>query len=68
MKCKDYIFELTSGRLEEGGWWLQTQARTHRLLCVRCRAFTHNDQALRDALKARSTQLQDDLQPMDRNA
>lgn len=65
MKCRDYIFELTSGRLEEGGWWMQTQARTHRLLCVRCRAFTRNDQALRDALQARRVQLQEALEPSD---
>lgn len=46
MNCKDYIFKLTSGQLEEAGWLVRTQAAQHRMICRRCRAFTRNDQAL----------------------
>lgn len=58
--CRDYIFLLTSGQLEDAGWDLKLRATHHRLACRHCRAFTHNDVALDrilDAQKARTETL-----------
>lgn len=49
MKCKQYIFLLTSGQLKEAPAGLRLEAATHRLLCRYCRTFTRNDARL-DAL------------------
>jgi hypothetical protein len=46
MKCKEYIFKLTSGQLEEADLLVRLQAVQHRLTCRHCRAFTRNDQRL----------------------
>ena len=46
MKCKQYIFQLTSGQLADAPLGVNLEARLHRLQCRHCRAFTHNDQAL----------------------
>lgn len=58
MKCREYIFMLTSGRLQEAPAALRMEAGLHRLMCRRCRAFTCNDHRLdgmlddyREALK-----------------
>lgn len=52
MKCKEYIFKLTSGQLAEAGRIERLQAFQHRLICRRCRAFTRNDAKLDAALDA----------------
>jgi hypothetical protein len=44
--CREYIFLLTSGQLDDARWDLKLRATQHRLSCRRCRAFTHNDEAL----------------------
>lgn len=46
MKCREYIFRLTSGQLEAAGLLERLEATAHRLSCRHCRAFTRNDQAL----------------------
>lgn len=46
MKCQAYIFQLTSGQLEQASWTTQLQAAQHRLMCRHCRAFTRNDAQL----------------------
>lgn len=46
MKCRDYIFLLTSDQLQQSGKALTLQAGLHRLMCRHCRAFTHNDRQL----------------------
>lgn len=58
MKCKQYIFLLTSGQLKDAPPGLRFEAAAHRLLCRYCRAFTRNDARLdgllddyREALK-----------------
>lgn len=67
--CRDYVFLLTSGQLDEARWDLKLRATHHRLVCRRCRAFTHNDAALDrifDEHKARTetlTQLVPDEPP-----
>jgi hypothetical protein len=67
--CREYIFLLTSGQLEEARWDLKLRATQHRLSCRRCRAFTRNDEALERILgehKARTetlTQLVKDEPP-----
>lgn len=58
MKCRDYIFQLTSGQLENAGTATQMAAWQHRMVCFRCRAFTRNDRALQDMLKAYGEHLQ----------
>ncbi len=58
MKCRDYIFQLTSGQLEEAGTATQMAAWQHRMICFRCRAFTRNDRALQDMLKGYGEHLQ----------
>lgn len=51
LTCKEYIFDLTSGRAAEATGWARLQAAQHRLMCRRCRAFTRNDGRLDDILK-----------------
>lgn len=60
MKCQTYIFQLTSGQLDNAGWLPRLQAAQHRLICHRCRAFTRNDALLESILqhyRAELTQL-----------
>lgn len=53
--CREYIFLLTSGQLEDAAWDMKLRATQHRLSCRRCRAFTHNDAALDRILAERKT-------------
>lgn len=46
MKCREYVFLLTSGRLKEAPAALRLEAGMHRLLCRYCRAFARNDHRL----------------------
>ena len=46
MKCKEYIFKLTSGQFDDADLMTRLQASQHRLICRRCRAFTRNDSKL----------------------
>lgn len=46
MKCKEYIFKLSSGQLAEAGMLDRLKAAEHRLRCRHCRAFTRNDAML----------------------
>jgi hypothetical protein len=50
MKCREYIFKLTSGQLEEADLLVRLKATQHRLSCRNCRAFTRNDKRLDDML------------------
>jgi hypothetical protein len=52
MTCKEYIFKLTSGQLDDAGLIERFWARQHRLMCRRCRAFTTNDEKLGVAVRA----------------
>ncbi|HET6789655.1 MAG TPA: hypothetical protein VFW84_04530 [Aquabacterium sp.] len=57
LTCKDYIFKLTSGQLEEAGTVERLWAVQHRMVCRHCRAFTRNDQRLDDIMQAYKEQL-----------
>lgn len=46
MNCKQYVFSLTSGQLDEAPTRVRMEARVHRWMCPYCRAFTRNDTAL----------------------
>ncbi len=50
MTCKEYIFKLTSGQLEQAPLALRLEAGLHRALCRYCRTFTRNDARLDQAL------------------
>ena len=58
MKCKEYIFRLTSGQLENAGAMERFWATQHRLMCRSCRAFSANDARLSKALAAYRDHLQ----------
>lgn len=46
MKCREYIFKLTSGQLRDAPLGLRTEAALHRTVCKYCRTFTRNDAVL----------------------
>jgi hypothetical protein len=50
MSCKEYIFRLTSGQLAQATGMQRFWAAQHRLMCRRCRAFTHNDRRLTELM------------------
>ena len=43
MKCKRFVFTLTSGQLANAGFVDKLQSKLHYLICPYCRAFKHND-------------------------
>ena len=51
MKCKEYVFKLTSGQLDGAPLDERLQAKLHIAICKYCRAFTRNDAKL-DAMLA----------------
>ena len=46
MKCREYIFKLTSGQLRDAPLALRTEVAMHRMICKYCRTFTRNDATL----------------------
>jgi len=46
MTCREYIFMLSSGQLDDASKGLKMQAAAHRMICKRCRTFTRNDRTL----------------------
>ena len=63
MSCKQYLFVLTSGQLEDAGWLTRAQAGQHRLMCKRCRTFTRNDAMLDQLTTAWRDRLLDPNRP-----
>lgn len=59
MNCKEYIFKLTSGQLEDAGRLERFWGAQHRLMCRRCRAFSANNDQLSDILKGYKEKLTD---------
>ncbi|MCS4293786.1 hypothetical protein M2375_002018 [Comamonas sp. BIGb0152] len=68
MKCRDYIFQLTSGQLEDAGTATKIAAWQHRMVCFRCRAFSRNDQALQGLLKGYNDHIQTPQAPASKPA
>lgn len=65
MNCKQYVFSLTSGQLDEASTRVRLEARVHRWMCPYCRAFTRNDAVLStvlDQYKQRGQMLSDPTQ------
>ena len=52
MKCREYVFKLTSGQLAHATGFERFLALQHRMMCGRCRAFTKNDAHLDRILKS----------------
>lgn len=50
MRCKEYIFLLSSGQLAEAPLGVRWAGARHRLVCSHCRAFTANDRVLSEVL------------------
>lgn len=50
MRCKEYVFLVSSGQLAEAPLGTRLAGGAHRLMCRHCRAFTANDQALSEVL------------------
>lgn len=46
MRCREYIFLLTSEQLTGAALPTRLSAGYHRLICRRCKAFTANDARL----------------------
>jgi hypothetical protein len=51
MKCREYIYRLTSGQLAQAGLVEKFWAAQHRMICKRCSAFTRNDARLSDIVQ-----------------
>ncbi len=66
MKCRQYIFLLTSDQLEQARAIQSIQAQWHRLLCRHCRQFTRNDRfLLKELAQQRETEM-NALRPPDK--
>ena len=66
MKCRQYVFMLSSGQLDEADWLTRIQAGQHRMMCRHCRAFSRNDQALDDIVTGYRDRLINDDDPPER--
>ena len=58
MKCREYIFKLTSGQLQNAPKALRLEAAMHRMMCKYCRTFTRNDAKLDSVLAGYRQSLQ----------
>ena len=58
MKCREYIFKLTSGQLQNAPKALRLEAAMHRMMCKYCRTFTRNDATLDNVLAGYRESLQ----------
>ncbi len=67
MKCREYIFLLTSDQLTQAKGPKALSARLHRFMCRHCRAFTHNDQRLLNVLARQHETHVQDLNPPGRS-
>lgn len=63
MKCKEYVFKLTSGQLDDAPANERLQAKFHLMICKYCRAFTRNDAKLGTVLEGFKNHLFNDRDP-----
>lgn len=62
MKCREYVFLLTSGQLAQRGNPLQRSiAAAHWVSCPSCRRFTHNDRTLSRVVRVQKQKWLDDF-------
>ena len=66
MKCREYIFLLTSDQLTQASYPKALDAGLHRWVCRRCRQFTHNDELLLKLLALQREAEQQQLSPPDK--
>ncbi|WP_375211954.1 hypothetical protein [Aquabacterium sp.] len=59
MRCKEYVFLLSSGQLAEAPLGTRLAGAAHRLMCRHCRAFTANDRALSAVLAQHAERVQE---------
>lgn len=52
MKCREYIFLISSGKIGEASVGVRLDAGMHRLMCKACRSFSHNNKQLDKMLAA----------------
>lgn len=50
MRCKEYVFLVSSGQLDDAPLATRLAGGAHRLMCRHCRAFTANDRVLSEVL------------------
>ena len=68
MKCQQYVFLLTSDQLDPpAALSLRLGAALHRTMCRHCRAFTHNDRLLMQAVAEQQAQWLQSLKPPDKS-
>lgn len=51
MKCKEFVYLLTSGQMKNATPVVRLDAFMHTAMCKRCRIFKANDQRLEGLLK-----------------
>lgn len=59
MRCKEYVFLVSSGQLDDAPLATRLAGGAHRLMCRHCRAFTANDQALSEVLAKQRERLRE---------
>ncbi|MCP5325885.1 MAG: hypothetical protein H7A09_06110 [Oceanospirillaceae bacterium] len=52
MKCREYIFLISSGKIDDASVGVRLDAGMHRLICKYCRSFSRNNKQLDKMLDA----------------
>lgn len=52
MKCREYIFLISSGKIDEASVGVRLEAGMHGLICKYCRGFSRNNKQLDKMLTA----------------
>lgn len=52
MKCREYIFLISSGKIDGASVGVRLDAGMHRLICKYCRGFSRNNKQLDKMLTA----------------
>jgi hypothetical protein len=67
MKCRQYIFLLTSDQLAQASYMQALEAGVHRWVCHQCRRFTRNDELLLELLAQQHEAQLQGLTPPDKS-
>jgi hypothetical protein len=57
MKCREYIFLISSGKIDDVAVAVRLEAGMHRLICKYCRGFSRNNKQLDKMLAAYRAEL-----------